>query len=348
MNVFDADVHLHEAPADLAPYCEMPWRRALEGETGDERWLDTPGYSPLTPLDPLIGDFPGPAPHFVTSAEAMRADLDARGVDAALLITDRFVGLAGSHDRDYAVAISGAYNRYLRDRWIDPGRGLHGAVLRPGQDPDAAAGELRAYAGIPGVAAGLLSLVNAMPFYGDRFYDPIYAAASETGLPIVFHGATIYGDVFPYQLHHYDTATARAALAQPLGALAHLTSLVMGGALARHPGLKIVFCESGLGWLPFLSARLDGQRGFVPQEAPEVVEAPSSYVRRQVWLTSHPTAGEGTQLPALVEAIGADRVLFASDWPHYDHDHVTSLAAVPEPTRARLLAENARALFRLS
>ncbi len=331
MAVFDADVHIHEAPADLAPFCEMPWRRALEADVGAERWLDTPGYSPLTPLDPLIGDFPGPPPHLVTSADALRADLDARGVDAALLITDRFIALGATHDRDYAVAIAGAYNRYLRERWLDPSRGLYGAVLLAGQDPEAAAWELRAYADVPGVAAALLSLVNVTPFYGDRFYDPIYAAAAEAGLPVVFHGATVYGDVFPYQLQHYDTATARAALARPLGALAHLTSLVTSGALARHPGLKVLFCEAGLSWVRFLREQLDAQRRFLPREAVDPGWT------RQVWFTTHPFAGH-------LADVAPDRVVFASDWPHYDHDDPAVVMAGLPP---QVADANARALLRL-
>jgi predicted TIM-barrel fold metal-dependent hydrolase len=326
----------------------MPWRRALEGETGAERWLDVPGYSPLTPLDPLVGDFPESDVHLMRTREELRQDLDARGVDAAVMITDRFIGLGSTHDRDYAVAIAGAYNRYLGERWLDPARGLHGAVLLAGQDPAVAADELRAYADVPGVAAALLSLVNVMPLYGDCSYDPIYAAAAETGLPIEFHGANVYGNVFPYQLQAFDTATARAALSQPLGAIAHLTSLVMSGALARHSKLKVLFCEAGLAWLPFIRDRLDAHRRFVPGEAPDLVEAPSTYIRRQVWTTTHPATLDVDGLAARIDAVEASRVVFASDWPHYDRDEPTALQALGEPLRGQVLEGNARELFRFS
>lgn len=337
--VFDADVHIHEQPSDLAPFCEMPWRRVLEGDTGPERWLDVPGYSPLTPLDPLVGDFPETDVHRVTTADGLRADLDARGVDGCLMITDRLIGLGSTQDRDYAVAIAGAYNRYLREKWLDPARGLHGAVLMAGQDPEAAADELRAYAGVPGVAAALLSLVNVMPFYGDPFYDPIYAAAAETGLPVVFHGATTYGNVFPYQTQHYDTATARAALAQPLGAIAHLTSLVTSGAFRRHPRLKVLFCEAGLRWLPFVRDQVAAQRPYLPREAVD----PDWTAR--VWTTTHPVAGD---LARLVEDVGADQVLFASDWPHYDRAEPAALDVLPQETRTKVLSASSRNVLRLS
>jgi predicted TIM-barrel fold metal-dependent hydrolase len=329
--LFDADVHVHEHPPDLAPHCEMPWRLALEQEKGDDRWLDTPGYSPLTPLDPPLGDRPEPAPPFLRSADEARAAMDARGVDAALLITDRFVGLAAAQSVDYAVAIAAAYNRYLAERWLDPARGLYGAALLPGQDPAAAAEELRRCAERPGIVAGLLSTVNAYPLYGDRCYEPIWRAAEESGRPIVFHGATVYGTVFPYQLQQFEAASARGALSQPLGAIANLTSLVTNGVLTRHPGLKLLFCEAGLAWLPFLASRLDGQRRHLPDELPDL---PSEQIRRQVWATTHPFDGA-------LAGVSPDRVLFASDYPHYDHD-------APDPgLTAQARGENARILLGL-
>jgi predicted TIM-barrel fold metal-dependent hydrolase len=185
----------------------------------------------------------------------------------------------------------------------------------------------------------MLSLVNAMPFYGDPFYDPIYAAAAETGLPIVFHGATVYGNIFPYQLQHYDTATARAALAQPLGAIAHLTSLVTSGALARHPGLKVLFCEAGLQWLPFVRDRIAGQRRFLPHEAvdPRWTE--------QVWTTTHPLVGD---VARLIEEIGPSQLLYASDWPHYDREEPSGLDGLSAPVREQILSGNAGSLLRLT
>lgn len=346
--IFDADVHLHERPADLAPFCEMPWQRALAADAGQERWLDTPGYSPLTPLDPIRGNRPEPEVHVARTADELRADLDRRGVDGALLITDRFVGLASAQDADYAVSIAAAYNRYLRERWLDPDRGLHGAILLPGQDPDAAAQEIRTNAGVPGIAAGLLSTVHTFPLWGDRTYDPIYAAAEQASLPLVLHGATTYGTVFPYQLQDFESPMARGALAQPLGAIANLISLVTTGTLARFPGLRVLFCEAGLDWLPFVSARLDGQYRYLADEAPELREPPSAYIRRQVWVTTHPLSG--TSAPALrraVEAVGADRILFASDWPHFDHDDADRLDVLPVEDRRRIIDSNARELFRL-
>ena len=56
--VVDVDVHLHESAAEMAKYCDMPWRKSLEViATLPERYLDTPGLSPG--VDELWAPFPG-------------------------------------------------------------------------------------------------------------------------------------------------------------------------------------------------------------------------------------------------------------------------------------------------
>ena len=45
--IVDADVHVHESPAELAPYCDPPWDVALRTVADvPERYLDIPGFSP--------------------------------------------------------------------------------------------------------------------------------------------------------------------------------------------------------------------------------------------------------------------------------------------------------------
>ena len=83
--VVDVDVHIHETPAALAPYCEMPWRKTLEHlATVPARYLDIPGFAPNIGLWPTFPQGGGDRRNTVTSAAQMRQDLDDLGVDVGI------------------------------------------------------------------------------------------------------------------------------------------------------------------------------------------------------------------------------------------------------------------------
>ena len=79
-------------------------------------------------------------------------------------------------------------------------------------------------------------------------------------------------------------------------------------------------------------------------------DLPSVYVRRQCWISADP---DERALPAVVQYVGDDRFLWATDYPHSDHgadymDELRSLAsALPTASAARLVGENAAALYQL-
>lgn len=351
--IFDADVHIHEHPPDLAPFIEQPWRRVLETMTVNERWLDVPGYSPLTALDPLLGDFPGPPPHLVTTPEGLRADLDARGVDAALLFTDQWIGIASTQDEPYATAVMQAYNRYQRERWVNPARGLYAPIMVVPQNPDGAAAEIEAYATVPGFAAIWLPAGQMWPMWGHRMYDPIMAAAEAAGLPCVLMHNTVIGSLFPYQLSNYDTALAKQALAQPLGAMTTLVNFVTTGVFARFPRLKVVFTEAGAGWIAPVAWWLDRTAPDVPAETPFLTMRPSDVIRRHVYTTTHRlerTDDPAALLTTIRAGLDLDHLLYASNFPHYNAEGADALdrLGLASSDRRQVLGETARSIFRLA
>jgi predicted TIM-barrel fold metal-dependent hydrolase len=137
-----------------------------------------------------------------------------------------------------------------------------------------------------------------------------------------------------------------------------LAAVIFSGALERHPGLRIVLAETGIGWLPYMLERMDDTyQRFV--DAADYWRAngglrlsmpPSEYWKRQIWATF--------QLDLvglrLVDVLGASRVMWASDYPHADSTWPDSRRAieenfrgVAEATRRRILCDNARELYRL-
>jgi hypothetical protein len=80
-------------------------------------------------------------------------------------------------------------------------------------------------------------------------------------------------------------------------------------------------------------------------------ERPSTYFRRQCWISCDP---DERTIPALMELYGADRFFWASDFPHPDHtgDYIAAIEEladkVPASTRRALLGDNVRQCFGLT
>src|SRR5215211_2444538 len=124
---------------------------------------------------------------------------------------------------------------------------------------------------------------------GARDYDLFYEALEETGLVLAVHeglgvrGApTIGRDVS-------ETFAVRHAMSHPMEQMAAMASLVLEGALERHPGLRVAFLESGTGWLPYWLARLDGHAEWMHDtETAGLSLTPSEYFARQCMISTDP------------------------------------------------------------
>jgi len=345
--VVDADVHAHDTPGALAPYCDQPWRRSLEHLAGvPARYLDIPGFKPNLSLDP---PFPGGFNlRTTTSAVQMREELAAIGVDVGILFPDNLLGLAQLPNEDYAAALARAYNRWLVDEWL-PEPSLYGALIAASQDPADAAREIARYAAHPKVAAVYLPTSAVYPLWGHRKYDPIFAAAQEAGLPVMLHSVSAISSVFPFNIEQFDTALARHTISHCFAMMANMVDLVTTGVPVRFPRLKIAFTEAGVSWVPFMMWRLDKEYNESRREVPFLTDKPSTYIKRMYFATQPIEEPEnGKELVAMLEMFnGENQVLFASDWPHHDFDHprqVFDLPLTPQAKR-KIMGENALTLF---
>ena len=128
--------------------------------------------------------------------------------------------------------------------------------------------------------------------------------------------------------------------------------LIGEGVLDRHPGLRVVFLEAGGGWVPYWLGRLDHQVDSYAGYAPRMHLTPSEYFARQCWVSFE--IDEET-LPALAPFVGADRIVWGSDYPHADSTFPGALdelratiAPLPVEQQRRILSTNAAALYALS
>jgi uncharacterized protein len=353
VKVIDVDVHAHETPAALIPYCDMPWRKCLELiSTAPERYLDIPFFAPQmavwTPPFPQSG---GDRRQVVTSASQMRKDLDDLSIDIGVVFPDNLLMLATLRDTDYATALACAYNRWLTDEWLGEDNGLKGAIVAPSQDPLVAAKEIRRYAAHKHVAAIYLPSCCVNPLYGHRCYDPIYEAAQETNLPVMLHSVTAIFPVFPFNLDCFSTMFSAHIVSHGLSMVANLLSIMETGVPERYPKLRIGFSESGIGWVPWIMMRMDKEYKERRRELPFLSDLPSTYVRRMFFATQPIEEPENMQEMATILSLfgGETSVMFASDWPHHDFDHPNKVLQIPVSleTQRNILGGNASRFLNL-
>jgi predicted TIM-barrel fold metal-dependent hydrolase len=215
-----------------------------------------------------------------------------------------------------ASAICRAYNRWLRDFCeYEPDR-LVGVALVGLQDPELAIADAR-YAVTELGMAGVMIRPN--PYCGRNLhhpaYDGFYAALAELGAPLATHEG---GGVFmpEYGYDRFEEHIINHAMCHPMEQMGAVASFTIGGVMERHPLLKVAILEAGGTWLPYWLSRLDEHVEWLRDvEAKHLSMLPSEYFRRQGWI-GFETDEPGLQ--GLVEYIGADRLLWASDYPHPD------------------------------
>jgi uncharacterized protein len=171
--------------------------------------------------------------------------------------------------------------------------------------------------GHSGVIMGGQPEFFGQPKLTDPYWDPLWASAQEKGLPIDFHIAS--GDLSNFHLHHSSVGEHAAfsglAVMFTMENVKTLSQIIMGGICHRFPKLNFVSVESGIGWLPFALEMLDWMwlNCGVRQEHPEYDLMPSEYFQRQIygcfWF-------ERGTLKSTIEQIGANNILYESDYPH--------------------------------
>jgi uncharacterized protein len=350
--VVDCDVHVHESPGAIMPYCEMPWKKALETiRDVQEFYLDIPGFSPGTTA--YEAKFPSgqEGTRMVHTADQMRRELDEMHVDMGVLFPDHFLKLPVISQVDYASALARAYNAWLLAEWCSPETGLLGCILACPQDPEDAAREIEKYAVEPGMVGVFLPCAGLERLWGHRQYDPIYEAAQEADLPVLMHSVTVVHPVFPFNTHGFETEFGRHICSHTFSMMANIVHMITTGVPVRFPGLKVAVTEAGISWVPFLMYKMDKEYVERRREVPFLEDKPSTYLKKMYFATQPVEEPENpSDLVTMMKLYdGENSTIFASDWPHHDFDHPSKVHQIPftNEVRRKVFGENALRLFNI-
>jgi uncharacterized protein len=317
----DADGHVNET-GHLGEYIDPAHRGILELPPGTVRALTQPpaDFRMLATWDPTVLAhlaIPGGS-----DGAARLRDMDREGIDAAVLYPTLL--LEWREDPAGFGALCRAYNDWLRDYCAADTNRLFGVGAVPLQDIPAAIAEMeRSLEQLDFKAV----FVRPAPYIGlkklhDPVYDPFWDAAQSLGCPIGVHPYPMADMPNTVQLLALDDdsyglpsegLTLRQGLGNAMDMMMATGWFVAGGICERFPDLKVVILEGSGGWMPTMLERFDHQQKVFGN--PYQTTLPSEVFQRQCWVSFDP---DECALAFAAETLGADRILWASDYPHPD------------------------------
>ena len=288
-------------------------------------------------------------------------DMDRDGVDAEL-VNGPYEQIAAIKDPGLRAACVQVVNDWARELYAESNGRFIMLLPLPCQTAEEAVAEILRVATF-GLPTGVIfDWANAPEPVLHQMWEPVWAAAAETGLPMNLHAHPLGGSrqlgegvagLEPRNQFLMKVANF------PMGPMADLMSaVVLSGICDRHPRIRFVLEESGVGWVPFLFWRFDREydwgdpadRVFKPDIL--LSEKPSAYVKRNVFFTFEVEEEGGFRR---VPEVGLQNFLWASDFPGLDSPwpHSTSMghgaveAALGNAALKQLVFDNAVNLYKI-
>lgn len=284
--------------------------------------------------------------------KARLVDMDLDGVHGALCFPT-FPHFAGSVfvegvDKELAELCVRAYNDFVIDEWCAtaPDRFIP-LVILPLWDTAACIREIHRTAakGAKAITFPESGVPMGFPSFHTDHWDGVFSAAEETGMPLCMHFAS----------SGYEPVTAPDAPFAVMIALFGCNSmyatadLLFSPVFHRHPKLKIVFSEGGIGWIPYLLERIDRtwEKHRYYQNINQTVR-PSDLFRRHIYgcfiMDLHGIESR--------HKVGIDNITWECDYPHSDSFWprsrelaVEAFANVPDDEVHKMVELNFRRIF---
>ena len=253
-------------------------------------------------------------PGYADPVERLK-DMDLDRVDVEVLYCEvsayRYLYLM----RDGSYAATRAFNETLGEFAAADPRRLVMSYQVPIHDIDVAVAEVERIASSGGKSLQLPVFPSelGLPDYFDERYDRLFSVIAETGLPICCHiglNTALDGlaDRDPTPRLAWSLSCMPPSASEALG------MWLLTGPLVKHPELKVVFVEPGLGWVAYYLHFLDDMVLRQGYEFPVLDgELPSFYYHRNMAMTF---IDEPDPIRFLRHRLGTANLLWSSDYPH--------------------------------
>jgi len=264
-------------------------------------------------------------------------DLDREGVRNQLAFPSMGFWVNNIRDPELEVAVARAWNDWAMEDVMGKQDRIFAPAIVPLQRVEDAVAEAERAAEMGFRALYFPCAIDDDRAWGLDIWEPLWAAAEELKLPLCWH---------------IGTGAATVVYRGPGGAVVNymettypgmrvITHLVAGGALDRHPDLKVLVAEGGAGWVPAIGDRMDeGYRQHGMFVRPRLSRLPSEIIRQQVFASFQ----HDISAVQVIEDTNYNNVLWGDDYPHlegtYGHTQETLrtvFSGVDLKTRDRVL-----------
>lgn len=350
--IFDADNHYYEAPdaftrhvpEAMQPRCvqwvEMNGRRHHLVAGRLDRQVTNPTFNPIAKpgvlrsyyrgnpegktAEELIRSAVEPLPAEYMDRDARVARIDAQGIEGAwlfptlgVLYEDRL-----TRDPEALTTLFQGFNRWVAEDW---GLAYKGKVFAAPYlslvDLAWACRELEWAidhdARIIAIRPAAVVTRNGSRSPADPVFDPFWARVAEAGITVIAHvGNSGYSSNGYPAGGTLDTIGSGkrptvASLRPERAIYDFLITLVYDRLFERFPNLRVASVENGSEFLPDLFRKLGHSRDRLPRY---YREDPLETFREHVWINPF----WEDSIAEVVAIMGADRVIFGSDWPHME------------------------------
>jgi gamma-resorcylate decarboxylase len=278
--------------------------------------------------------------------------MDENGIEMMLLSLNA-PAVQAIPDVERATEIARQSNDYLAEQVAKRSTRFQGLAALAMQDPSGATRELERCVKELGFRG---ALVNGFSQVGDAetavYYDlpqyrPFWATVEKLDVPFYLHPRNpLPRDAKIYEGHPW--------LLGPIWAFGqetavHALRLMGSGLFDAHPRLQIIIGHMGEG-LPFSLWRVDNANGWISDRNIYPARKPiRNYFRENFYITTSGNFYTPSLINAMLE-IGADRIMFSTDWPFENIDHAANwfdACAISENDRLKIGRTNAQRLFKL-
>ena len=308
----------------------------------------------------------GTAPEY-TDRDVRLKLLDEWGIDAAVLFPSSGLTFDAqmSDLPEAACAAATAFNRWIEEDWGFAYRNrIFAAAFISLQSVDAAVVELERVLALGArvIQIRLGPVGGRSPAHPD--FDPFWARVQEAGVPVALHITTsgyetalsrLWGEN-PHADHTQRSGFQWYAFFATRPAMDTFAALIFHNLFGRFPDLRVLSVENGSRWVAPLLQELDAAYRFVVGNPGStwiggpITDRPSELFKRHVYVAPFLDRGHEAPLDSLVELLGADHVLFGSDWPHGEGRdtprHFDEELAPLDPTELELVLRRNNARLR--